>query len=106
METFDFTNTDNEYTYTYHMGSNMILHIKRNNHSVAVLYFTDEMNNKISIPDEIVVYTYDYQDKNKKIIQKHLKQDYPLCWTDNYTIEYKKIEILNLICQRKWNIIS
>ena len=110
METFDFTNADNE--YIYNMGSNMILHIKRSNHSVAVLYFTDEMNNKINIPEDIVVYkdivicTYDCHDTPKKSIQKTIKQDYPLCWTDNYTIEYKKIEILSLNSQRKWNIIS
>lgn len=104
METFDFTKTDNE--YTYNMGSNMILHIKRMNQGVAVLYFTDDLSNKINIPEGIVVYTYDYQDTNKKNIQKAIKQDYPLCWTDNYTIEYKKIEILSLHNQRKWNIIS
>lgn len=104
METFDFTKTDNE--YMYNMGSNMILHIKQTNHSVALLYFTDEMSNKINIPEDIVVYTYDYQDTNKKIIQKPIKQDYPLCWTDNYTIEYKEIEFLSLNTQRKWNIIS
>ena len=100
MDTFDFTNTDNE--YIFNMGSNIILHIKRSNHSVAVLYFTDEMSNKINIPDDIVVYTY----TNKKIIQKAIKQDYPLCWTDNYTIEYKQIQILSINSQRKWNIIS
>jgi phosphate starvation-inducible membrane PsiE len=104
METFDFTKIDNE--YMYNMGSNMILHIKRINHSVAILYFTDEMNNKINIPEDIVVYTYYYQDTNIKIIQKPIKQDYHLCWTDNYTIEYKKIQILSLNSQRKWNIMS
>jgi hypothetical protein len=104
METFDFTKTDNE--YVYNMGSNMILHIKRINHGVAVLYFTDELNNKINIPDGIKVYTFDYQDTIKKIIQKPIKQDYPLCWTDNYTIEYKQIEIVSVNSQRKWKIIS
>jgi hypothetical protein len=104
METFDFTKTDNE--YVYNMASNMILHIKRMNHGVAVLYFTDELNNKINIPDGIKVYTFDYQDTIKKIIQKPIKQDYPLCWTDNYTIEYKQIEIVSVNSQRKWKIIS
>ena len=103
METFDLTKTDNEHMYT--MSSNMILHIKRMNHGVAVLYFTDNMSNKINIPEDIVVYTYDYHDTNKKIVQKAIKQDYPLCWTDNYTVEYKKIQILSLNSQRAWNII-
>ena len=104
METFDFTKTDNE--YTYNMGSNVILHIKRMNHGVAVLYFTDELSNKINIPDGIVVYAFDYQDTIKKIIQKPIKQDYPLCWTDNYTIEYNQIEIVSTNSERKWKIIS
>ena len=104
METFDFTIMETEYIYS--MGSNMVLHIKRINHGVAILYFTDDMNTNINIPNGIVVYTYDYQNTNKKIIQKAIKQDYPLCWTDNYTIEYNKIEILNLQSQRTWNIVS
>ena len=104
METFDFTKKDNK--YKYNMGSNIILNIKRINHSVAVLYFTDEMSNKINIPDDIVIYTYDYEDTNKKIILKAIKEECPLCWTDNYTIEYKKIEILSINSQRKWNIYT
>ena len=34
-----------------------------------MLYFTDEMINKINIPNDIV-YIYDYQDTNNKFIQK------------------------------------
>ena len=104
METFDFTNTDNE--YIHNMGSNMILHIKRSNHSVAVLYFTDEMSNKINIPDGIVVYTYDYQNIKTKVIHKCIGQAYPLCWTDNYTIELNAVEIIHITNQRKWNITN
>jgi hypothetical protein len=102
METFDFIKTDDEYTYT--MELNVILHIKRLNHSVAILYFTDEKSNKINIPDDIVVYTYNYEDINKKIRQNAVKQEYPLCWTDNYTIEYKKKELFTITSQRKWCI--
>jgi hypothetical protein len=101
---FDFTMTESE--YVYNISSTIKLCIKRINHSVAILYFTDKMNKKINIPDDIVVYTYDYEDVNKKIIQKAINNDYPLCWTDNYTIEYKQIQIISLNNQRKWNIVS
>jgi hypothetical protein len=101
--TFDFTTTDNK--YIYNMNSTTILLIKRINHSVAVLYFTDKMNNKIDIPDDIVIYTYDYQ-TNKKVIQKAIRQDYLLCWTDDYVVELNNIELINIKNQRKWNIIS
>ena len=104
METFDFTKSDNHYMYNINL--NTILHIKRLNHGVALLYFTDVMKNKINIPIDIVVYTYNYLYKNEKIIQKSIDENYPLCYTDNYTIEYKKIEILSLHNQRKWNILS
>lgn len=104
METFDFRKIDNE--YLYNISSNVVLHIKRINYGVVILYFTDEVNNKINIPDSVIVYTYDYEDINKKIIQKAIKQDYPLCWTDNYIIEYNKIEILSLHNQRTWNIVK
>ena len=76
------------------------------NHSDAVLYFTDEMNNRINIPDGIVVYTYEFQDTYKKIIHNAIRQVYPLCWTNNYTIEYNKKLIISLNIERKWNIIS
>jgi hypothetical protein len=101
METFDFAKTDNK--YLYNISSNMLLHIKRINHNVAILYFTDEMNNKINVPDDIVVYTNDYQNSNKIIIEKlfSFTQDYyPLCWTD------KNKKILSLNNQRKWDIVA
>jgi len=101
--TFDFTTTDNK--YFYNMNSTNILLIKRINHSVAVLYFMDEMNNKIDIPDNIVIYTYDYQ-TNKKIILNAIRQAYLLCWTDDYIVEFDKIELIKINNQRKWNIIS
>jgi len=101
--TFDFRVTDND--YKYNINSNIILHIKQYNHGIATLYFTDEMSNKINIPDGIVVYTYDYQ-TNKKIIQKAIQQDYPLYWTDDYMIELNKNILINIKNQRHWNITS
>ena len=100
---FDFTKTDNE--YTYNINSTTILHINRINHSIAILYFTDEMSNKINIPDGIVVYTYDYH-TNKRILQNAFTQEYPLCWTDDYMIELNQKVLINIKNQRKWNITS
>jgi hypothetical protein len=64
----------------------------------VILYFTDEMNNKIKISDDIVVYTYDFKDKEKVI---DIDNYYLLRWSDNYTIEYKKIELLTFNSQKK-----
>ncbi len=106
METaFDFTasTTDNE--YIYNINPTTILHIKRINHSVAILYITDEMSNKIDIPNGLVLYTYDHQ-TNKKIIQNATRQDFPLCWTDDYVVELNKNVLITIKNQRKWSIIS
>lgn len=91
--------------YAYNVNSNIILHIKRINHSVAMLYFTDEMHEKINIPDDILVYTYDYQNY-KKVLLESIKHEYALCWTDDYVVELNKTTLINIKNQRKWNIIS
>lgn len=105
METsFDFNMINNE--YKYNINPNTILHINQINNSVAVLYFTDEMNNIINIPSSIVVYTYDYQNKNNKVVHTAIRQEYPLCWTDDYIVELNKNVLLKIKNQRKWNIIS
>ncbi len=101
--TFDFDTKDTE--YIYNINSTTILHIKRINNGVATLYFTDETNNNINIPNGIVVYTIDYQ-INKKIIHNSIQQHYPLCWTDDYIVELNKSVLVNIKKQRKWLIVS
>lgn len=101
--TFDFVIADNEYINS--INSSINLHIKRINNSIAVLYFTDKMNNNISIPNGLVVYTYDFQ-TNDKTVYASSDRDYILCWTDDYVIELNKNVILSINNQRKWNIVS
>ena len=101
---FNFISNDSE--YIYNINSHTILHIKQINNGVAVLYFTDEDSNKINIPNNIMVYTYDFEDNNKRLLLNPIRQDYALCWTDNYTVELNKNVLINIKNQRKWNIIS
>ena len=105
METiFDFMQTDCE--YIGNITSKIKLYIKRINHSVALLYFMDELNNKINIPDSIVVYTMDYSQNTimqKKVINP-IDNNYILCWTDDYIVELNKKIKLNIKNQRKWVI--
>jgi hypothetical protein len=42
--TITFTTTGSEHIYK--INSNIVLRLYRNNHSVSILEFTDEMNNK------------------------------------------------------------
>jgi hypothetical protein len=99
---FDFTVDDNEYIHIFNLTTN--LHILQINQSLAILYFTDEINNKTQIPNDVVVYTYDHQNVKKKVVCNPIGQAYPLCWTDNYTIELNKVVIMTITNQRKWNI--
>jgi hypothetical protein len=69
--TFDFRTA--EYEYVHNITSNTKLYIKRINNSVAMLYFTDDMSNKINIPDGIVIYITDYsQNIQRKVILNHI----------------------------------
>jgi hypothetical protein len=101
--TFEFENSNSE--YTYNVNSNINLHIKRINNGVAILYFTDEMNNKVNVPNDILVYTYD-NTNNERVILNPMRQYYALCWTDNYEIELNKNILINIKNQRKWKITS
>ena len=59
---------------------------------------------KINIPNGVLIYTYDYQNIQKKVIQESINEEYALCWTDNYTVELNKKILINIKNQRKWNI--
>lgn len=97
---FDFMK-ECEYVY---IDSYANFRIKRIHHSVAILYFTDEMSNKINIPNGVVVYTSDYQNSEKRVILKPIDESYHLCWTDDYIVELNEIILINIKSQRKWII--
>ena len=107
METtteFDFAKTEN--VYNYNITPNINLSIKLRNNGVSLLYFTDELNNKINVPNGIEVYECDFEDKITKSKLQSKEEAYPLCWADDYTIVFNKIVLLEIKNQRKWNIIS
>ena len=100
---FNFNVSDT--TFIRSITPNIVLHIERITHSVASLYFTDELNVKIKIPAGIQMYTYDFQ-TNKQIILSPIKNLFVLCWTENYNIEYNEQNVLKIENQRSWNITS
>jgi hypothetical protein len=89
---YSFTSSDNE--YTYNISSTIILHIKSINYAISILYFTDQMNNKINIPNDIVIYTKDDKMCTKKILRRSIQQEYRLCYIDDYIMEFNKKVIL------------
>ena len=102
---FHFSNPTNEYIHAIHPG--LLVHIVRISPSVASLSFTDEYNNKVPIPKEIRVYTFDFTKTQPKVILRpSLNNDYALCWTDNYTVEWNGEIVLNIKNNRYWKITS
>jgi hypothetical protein len=106
METiFDFTVTTSEYVHS--INSSLTLHIQKVNHTYAILYFTDETNNKITIPGGVVVYTLDYQSKQKSaIVAPTNSKSFFLSWMSDYTVELNSSLIINILNQRKWSILT
>jgi hypothetical protein len=101
--TFNFITTGNE--YVYNITSNVVLHLYRCTHTVAILEFTDEENNKIVIPTGIKVYSKDYQ-TNEHILLDPVGNIYALCWTDDYVIEYNNNLLLNIKNNKTWEITT
>lgn len=103
--TFNFSNPDNQ--YIHEIRPELLVHINRISPSVASLTFTDECNNKVPIPNEIKVYTFDYTKTQYKVFVKpSINNDYALCWTDNYTVEWNDEIVLNIKNKRSWKITS
>jgi len=90
MTSFRFKNKEHLTTL---ITSRIVLHIENINDSSAVLYFTDNTNNKIDI--DVKIY------ENKFIMPK--SEIYNLFWTKNYRIQYEKTT-LNIRPQRVWEI--
>ena len=107
MTTIPF-NFSIEQQYTCNIDTNIVLKLERVSYSNAMLAFTDDNNILISIPDKIVVYTYEMAPTILTIKQKlspiHPNY-YALIWTDNYDILYEDKLILSIKTPRTWNIV-
>ena len=92
--------------YSCKIGSQIVLKLERKSDSVAMLLFTDDNDNILPIPKEIVVYTYTSKMDNKSTIQTKIHPNYyALCWTDRYDILYKGVIILSTETTRSWNLV-
>ena len=103
---FDFNNEEKQFFLEY-INDEILLNIGRLNITTAILYFTDEMDDLINIPSNIIIYEYENQKKhNKTILPKMTNtQTFLLWWNKNYIIEYNNI-IYSIKSNRTWDIIS
>ena len=103
METiFNFSNEDTEFIYALHPKSEILLHIKRQSNATATLYFTNQLNNRIGIPSEFIVY------QNNNIIKpdNENSEGYTLYWSKNYDIVYRGDTLYNIRPERTWTIYN
>lgn len=101
---FSFSTTQQ---YLCKVDTNIVLNLESNSYSTAMLSFTDEDKNMISIPEGIVVYTYEMMPKlltTKTVLSPIHPNYYALCWTDRYEIMYEDKLILSTETHRSWNI--
>ena len=101
--TFSFTTLGSEYRQP--ISSNVILHLYRSNHALAIVDFIDGVGNQIPIPTGFMIYTKDFHN-NQYVKLKSIGNLYALCWTDDYTMELNKEPVLELRNYRNWNITS
>ena len=88
------------------LTDNILINLEKITESVAILYFTDTLNEQsiIDIPEGLKVYTYDMN--NQKIEENPLKhtQKYALCFTDKHLIVYNNLIVLKIEPVRSWKI--
>ena len=88
---------------TYSINSTLFINIEKVTQSISVLYFTDENNTKINIPNGTIM--YDYADKHKFILNSiPYTQSYALCYTDKYELRINGMR-MNIINTRDVSIL-
>lgn len=105
---FDFLPKNQYSTYVKTDGS-IQLTIECVHHGASYLYFKNESNERIRIPDGIKVYTYDSENSKKRILLNKMNENgeydgYALCYTDKYDIEWEGKILLKLNPKRSWTI--
>ena len=104
--TFDFYKQEQKFMFEINPGT--ILHIHRISHSVAHLYFTDSLGIRIPVGSIFAVYSFDFQNLKKRVLVERdpVSNNYLLCWTEKYEMEWNGEIKLVLQSQRQWDIIT
>jgi hypothetical protein len=89
--------------YLHNGDKPIIMNIQSISKSISILYFTNDLNEHITIPSGLVLYEYDFSN-NTKIILKPIGDNFILCWTDNYTVEVDNKYFFDIKNERQWNI--
>ena len=87
--------------YNIQIGENITMSIKKTSDSIAIIFFTCNIeNDKVNTPEGLSV----HDNTNNKYLNKFTKQYFTLCWTDNYTIRYNNEIILEMVSKHGWDL--
>lgn len=84
------------------INDNVFMRLERIGHAIAILYFLDEHDADIPIPDGLIV--FDMTHGGVKVGKFIDKPYFILAWSDNYAVEMHGEKILGLTSQRAWTI--
>ena len=99
--TFNFSYKNTEFLYSLHPKSEIILHIKRKNKNSARLYFTNQLNERIDIPPEFIVFQ-----NNEIKTPNEANNEYILYSRKNYDIMYNGETLYNIRSEQTWTIYN
>lgn len=102
---FDFKVPDSNYKYK--INEDLFINIRRSNDGVALLYFTNQHNHKLDIPDEIQIHALPSPNgPTLELVPKADIKHYALCYTESYVVQYNYTVVLNIASQRQWKIVG
>ena len=89
--------------YKSNLNEKITINIECMSDSLSILYFRNEKNEKIDIPNEIDIYTYDFQ-YNRVLLESVTDESYVLCYLYEYDIIFNGKKVINIKPQKVWQI--
>lgn len=84
------------------IDDNVYVRIERVGFAIARLYFVDEANGEIDIPNGLIV--LDHTNGDAKVKPLLNNQYFVLAWSDNYSVMINNVSIMGLENLRQWAV--
>jgi len=90
-------------TFKKKINEGNFLIIESLNNSVAHVYFVNELSHKVPMPNGFCI--VDNTNNDIKVPKNKIKDEFYLCYSDNYTFFIENTQIMKFTSQRQWAII-
>jgi hypothetical protein len=85
---------DEQPNVVYKLSDTIVINIVKLTAGYSLVYFTDEMNNKINVPKDVMVYEYGITVGEYRIALNTIDKDFfHLFCSNNYKVEYNSISV-------------